>query len=83
LIEGGNRYEAAVIGVNERGVSVIIREIYRHPSLHDVCPFPTQSKEVYLGDNLLPYMEDRDLEDEEDLSPVSVVDEDGNSEWDE
>ena len=83
LIEGGNRYEAAVIGVNERGVSIIIREIYRHPSLHDVCPFPTQSKEVYLGDNLLPYMEDRDLEDEEDLSPVSVVDEDGNSEWDE
>ena len=83
LIEGGNRYEAAVIGVNERGVSVIIRETYRHPSLHNVCPFPTQSKKVYLGDNLLSYMEDRDLDDEDDREAVAVVDDDGSSEWDE
>ena len=84
LMEGGNRYEAAVIGVNEKGVSVIIRESYRHPDLHNVCPFPTQSKEVYLSDNLLRYIEDADLDDEDGRQLASVADDDdGNSEWDE
>jgi tetratricopeptide (TPR) repeat protein len=86
LIGGGNRYEAAVIGINEQGISIIIRETYRHPSLHNVCSFPSRSKEehrVYLGDNLLRYMEDNDLEDDEDEEPAIVDDSSDDSEWEE
>jgi tetratricopeptide (TPR) repeat protein len=79
LIEGGNRYEAAVIGVNNQGISIIIRETYRHPSLHNVCSFPTKSKEehrVYLGDRLFRY--------EEEEEEGAIVDEaEEESEWEE
>lgn len=77
LMNGGNRYEAAIIRVdNQRTgptsspcISVIIRETFRHPSLHNICSFPTKSKEkhrVYLGDSLLRYIEEDDLEEEEE-----------------
>jgi tetratricopeptide (TPR) repeat protein len=84
LINGGNRYEAAIIGVNDRGISIIIRETYRHPSLHNVCSFPTKSKEenrVYLSDSFLRYIEDNDLEEED----AAVIDDssDEDSEWEE
>lgn len=87
LINGGNRYEAAVIGVNEQGISVIIRETYRHPSLHNVCSFPTRSKEehrVYLGDSFLRYIEENDLE-EDDEEEAAIVDDSAeeDSEWEE
>ena len=32
LIRGGNRYEAATTSLNDRGIQVIIKEIYQHPS---------------------------------------------------
>ena len=85
LVNGGNRYEAAIIGVNDRGISIIIRETYRHPSLHNVCSFPTKSKEehrVYLGDRLFRYEEESDLEEEEEEG--AIVDEaEEESEWEE
>lgn len=40
LITGGNRYTAAVVGINDAGVSVIIRESHQHPSLRNVISFP-------------------------------------------
>jgi tetratricopeptide (TPR) repeat protein len=85
LIEGGNRYEAAVIGVNDHGISIIIRETYRHPSLHNVCSFPTKSKEehrVYLGDRLFHYEEEGDLDEEEEEGAI-VDDGEEESEWEE
>jgi hypothetical protein len=85
LINGGNRYEAAVIGVNDQGISIIIRETYRHPSLHNVCSFPSKSKEehrVYLGDNLLRYIEDNDLEEDEEEAAI-IDDSSDDSEWEE
>ena len=66
LMNGGNRYEAAIISVNNQHISAIIRETYRHPGLRNVCSFPSKSKEehrVYLGDRLLRYVEEDDLED--------------------
>ena len=87
LIEGGNKYEGAVIGVNDRGISIIIRETYRHPSLLSMCSFPTKTKEehrVHLDNNLLRYIEDTDLEgedDDEDLGPVDMRESD--SDWEE
>ncbi len=84
LIDGGNRYEAAVIGVNDWGISLIIREIYRHPSMHSISSFPTSSKgerRVYLDNDLLRYLEESELDEDGD-APASYGG-DGDSEWDE
>ena len=43
LIAGGNRYTAAIVGVNGGAVSVIIRESQQHPSLRNVISFPAAS----------------------------------------
>lgn len=85
LLEGGNKYEAAVIGIKEQGVSIIIRETYRHPSLHNVCSFPSKSKEenrVYLGENLMRFIGENDLEDD-DEEAVIIDEPSDDSEWDE
>jgi tetratricopeptide (TPR) repeat protein len=69
LMYGGNKYEAAIIGVNEQGISIIIWETYRHRSLQNVCSFPTKTKEehrVYLSEDLVRYIRDDDLEEDED-----------------
>lgn len=85
LLEGGNKYEAAVISIKEYGVSIIIRETYRHPSQHNVCSFPSKSKEenrVYLGENLMRYIGENDLEDDDE--EAVIIDEPSDDlEWDE
>ena len=43
-MDGGNRYAAAVVTVNDQGVSVIIRETFKHSSLQNVCSFPSKAK---------------------------------------
>ena len=43
LIGGGNTYEAAVIGVNDEGISIIIHETHRDRSLQHVASFPTRA----------------------------------------
>ena len=85
LIDVGNKYGAAIIWVKEQEISVIIREMYRHPSLRNVCSFPTKSKEehrVYLGENLLRYIEETDLEDD-DEGAVIIDERSDDSEWEE
>ena len=42
LIEGGNTYEAAIIGANSEGISVMIHETSRHRSLQNVTSFTTR-----------------------------------------
>ena len=42
LIEGGNTYAAAIVGVNGEGISIIIHETSRHRSLQNVASFPTR-----------------------------------------
>ena len=78
LMLGGNKYDAAIIGVNNQGISIIIREIYRHRSLHNVCSFPTRTKEqhrVYLSKSLVRYMADDDLEEDDEEEAVIEEDE--------
>ena len=85
LMNGGNRYQAAVIRVKEQGITIIIREIYRHPSLHDVCSFPFKGRgdnRVYLGEGLMRYIEDSDLDEDEEEGVVIDRDENGE-EWEE
>lgn len=61
LIDGGNRYVAAVASVGESNISVIIREIYQHSTMVGVVSFPTRT-EGYVA----TYVEvsDEELEDE-------------------
>ena len=67
LMNGGNRYDAAIISVNREEVSVVILEAYRHPDMSGVCSFPTRSRDeykVYWRDAPIRYDVDRDSEDE-------------------
>lgn len=89
LMGGGNQYAAAVIGVNDRRISVIIRETLRHPSLQGVCSFPSKSRDehnFYLGEDVLRYVDDQEPEDGEDEAEGRVKEkeeDDGDSEWEE
>ena len=48
LVEGGNTYSANITSAGEDGVTVIIRETYRHPSQLNKASFPAKSG--VLGD---------------------------------
>ncbi len=43
LMAGGNRYEAAVVGFEAEGLSVILRETEQAPALRHVVSFPAQA----------------------------------------
>jgi len=62
LMDGGNRYVAAVASPSEK--KVIVREIYQHPNQQGRPSFPPVG-----GETVRPYVKDRlvrrDLEDEE------------------
>lgn len=47
LIAGGNRYEAAVVGIDPDGLSVILRETDQAPALRHVVSFPAQVSEPH------------------------------------
>ena len=86
LIKGGNKYEAAVVGLNDWGISIVIRETYRHPSLHNICSFPTNTRSerrAPASQGVLSYLGDNDLDEDEEgaLEQVKLTDFDG--EWDE
>ena len=82
LIYGGNKYDAAILGINERSISIIVRETHRDRALNDVCSFPTRIKEehrVYLGDNLVRYIAGENLEDADE----PTIDEEAmDTDWD-
>lgn len=40
LIRGGNRYEAAIAGMQDQKVRIIIKQSYQHPSQHGRLSFP-------------------------------------------
>ena len=40
LMAGGNRYEAAIVTASDEGVTILVRETYRHPSQRNVISFP-------------------------------------------
>ena len=73
LIEGGNRYVAAVASLSNGGVRIIIREIYQHPSQQGKPSFPVSG-----GDTFRSYVKERlvrhDLDEEE---PSEDLDEEG------
>jgi len=44
LIEGGNKYEARVVSASEHAVTVIIKEVYQHPSQVGRLSFPVKTE---------------------------------------
>ena len=86
LMAGGNRYEAAVVGINDWSVSIIIREAYRHPSLHNISSFPTNNRSErrpLASQNVLNYLDSDDLDEEEEGAVEFVKLTDFDGEWDE
>jgi len=74
LIAGGNRYEAAITTIHEAGaeLTIIIREVFTHPSNFGKVSFPTVSQ---AGVGVRPYMKGTALRyDDED--EVEEADED-------
>jgi Tetratricopeptide repeat len=67
FMEGGNRYAAAILAMENGQVRLIIREEYQHPSMFGKVSFPSQGGgepiRAYTKDSLLRY----DREDEEDM----------------
>lgn len=43
LMSGGNRYAATVKNVDDRVVTIIIREVYKHPSQARIVSFPSKA----------------------------------------
>jgi len=67
LMNGGNRYAAAVAGHGDSGLKIIIKEIYQHPSQSGRPSFPPHIEETFR-----PYLRDivRRYElDEEEAAP--------------
>jgi tetratricopeptide (TPR) repeat protein len=76
LMEGGNKYTAAVVASNEGSISVIIRETYQDPSLIDQVSFPGRRLE-----EIQPYPSDRvfrpEYEEEEEAGETPTYNEEG------
>jgi len=79
LVEGGNRYSAAVTAVEPGMLRVLLREVYQHPSQKGRLSFPIDTKPLaprpYLRPTERPYLgdevdflsdEDEDTDDETD-----------------
>src|SRR6266852_347136 len=68
FMEGGNRYAAAILGMENRQVRLIIREEYQHPSMFGKVSFPSQggvvAERAYIKDSMLRY----DREDDDDIT---------------
>ena len=65
LMEGGNKYTAAIVSSAEDKMTVIIREVYQHPSQAGRPSFPARGVEglrAYISDRILR----RELEQEEE-----------------
>jgi len=65
-MEGGNEYIAAIVSSAEDKITVIIREVYQHPSQAGRPSFPARGGEglrTYISDRILR----RELEHEEEL----------------
>ena len=77
LIQGGNRYAAAVTSVQEQSLVIMIKETYQHRSQYGTLSFPNKQPAngvySYLGTPPLPA--DMDMEEEEiELERPPIID---------
>ena len=72
LIEGGNKYTAAIVSVDDKTARVIIREVFQHPSQVGRPSFPVKAVEGFqphVKDTLLRHetVEEEALEEGEEI----------------
>ncbi len=72
LIEGGNKYTAAIVSINSDSARIIIREVFQHPSQVGRLSFPVKAVEGFqphVRDTLLRHeaVEEEALEEAEDI----------------
>lgn len=67
LIRGGNRYSATITSVSHSRVTILIREVYRHPSQAGITSFPCRTPAAlpYAADAQYTYDADDELVDGE------------------
>ena len=68
LLTSGNKYVVAVASIVNGGISLMVREVYKHPSMSVVVSFPSRSE------GIIPYgnLGDGELFDlEEDVATIS------------
>ena len=73
LIEGGNTYEAAIIGAGSEGISIMIHETSRHRSLQHIASFPNHAAH-------LPARSRNDMEEDSEDADAASDDPDGDDE---
>ncbi|HLX59450.1 MAG TPA: hypothetical protein VKR83_20725, partial [Ktedonobacteraceae bacterium] len=68
FMEGGNRYAAAILAMENGQVRLMIREEYQHPTMFGKVSFPSQGGgdtiRAYIKDSMLRY----DREDDEEMT---------------
>jgi hypothetical protein len=72
LMQGGNRYTAAIVGIGDSGVKVMIKEIFQHPSQAGRPSFPARAADgfrPYVKDSMLKYEREDDEEGFEEEYP--------------
>lgn len=84
LIAGGNRYTAAVTQVADSAISILIREIYQHPSQRGKLSFPpkalpTGAYRPYMREGALRYGLEEDEEGTLDFDAEADTDADEDS----
>ena len=75
LMKGGNRYEATITSVGGQELTIMIREVFKHPSQADIVSFPSRGGadyHVYLPSTILGY--DLGDEDSEETGPIAIKD---------
>jgi tetratricopeptide (TPR) repeat protein len=87
LMEGGNRYEVYALGISSQSLRVIIRELYKHPSLAKEISFKEQVRKTQdlmrerellslreEGDFVFGDDDDVDMEDDQGDSDEEIED---------
>jgi hypothetical protein len=72
LMLGGNKYSAVVVKSTAEGMTIMVREIYQHPSQAGKLSFPPRGMEEYrpyIGDKLIKI----ESEEEEDESGYTII----------
>ena len=70
LMEGGNRYVAAVASLDDNGGTLIIKEVFQHPSQAGRLSFPSRAADgfrAYVKDSLLKHEAEAEVDEEEAL----------------
>ncbi|MBI4294874.1 MAG: tetratricopeptide repeat protein [Chloroflexi bacterium] len=78
LMEGGNHYTAAITSLDESGIKMMIREVYRHPSQAGILSFPLRQ-----ADGFRSYMKQSIIKHERGEEEESPEDSDYAQDWEE